>query len=432
MSKSAGFVGDRPKILIVGASIAGPTAAFWLVRAGFHVTIVEQSPELRRGGNGVDVRAEALAVVERMGLTSAVRAKVLRINGMRFVDRHDRERARMPLKAMERMVGSEDLEIKRGDLVELLFDATKNDVIYLFGETIKTIAQDESGVDVTFAKGPPQRFDLVIGADGLHSSVRRLVFGAEDEFLKFKEHYFAFLNVDLPMGEHGWVTFYNEPGKSAAIFRAEPGLGQINFMFRSDTPLSYDYRDIAKQRTLLREAFTGLGWHVPVMLEKTDSAPNFYFDALAQVQMPSWSSGRVVLVGDAAYCASPASGAGALLALTGAYRLAGDLAANGISATALNRYEAAQRPLVAQKQKQLFTGLSTPRTRLGIITRNWLLSPPFNALISKLQGTDGPASIEDYRFAHTSLWQVDTSATTNIETSRHPDAGEVVTRSADR
>lgn len=388
----------RPKILIVGASIAGPTAAFWLVRAGFDVTIVEQASELRRGGNGVDVRSEALAVIERMGLTSAVRSKVLRIKGMRFVDHRDRERARMPLAAMERMVGSEDLEIKRGDLAELLFDATKNDVNYIFGETIKTFTHDERGVDVTFAKGPPQRFDLVIGADGLHSSVRRAVFGAEEAFLKFKQHYFAFVNVDLPMGEYGWVTFYNEPGKSAAIFRAQPGLGQLNFMFRSETPLSYDYRDVEKQRAMLREAFTGLGWHVPALLEKTDSSPNFYFDALAQVQMPSWSSGRVVLVGDAAYCASPASGAGALLALTGAYRLAGELATHGISSAALSGYEAAQRPLVAQKQKQLFTGLSTPRSRLGIITRNWLLSPPLSALISRMQGKETPANIHEYRF----------------------------------
>lgn len=418
MSKADSFAGNRPKVLIVGASIAGPTAAFWLVRAGFDVTIVEQAPELRRGGNGVDIRSEALAVVERMCLTSAVRAKVLRIEGMRFVDHRDRERARMPLEAMERMVGSEDLEIMRGDLAELLFDATKNDVNYIFGETIKTIEQDEGGVDVTFAKGRPRRFDLVIGADGLHSSVRRSVFGAEEEFLKFKQHYFAFLNVDLPMGEHGWVTFYNEPGKSAAIFRAEPGLGQINFMFRSDTPLSYDYRDVDKQRDLLRQAFTGLGWHVPALLEKTDSAPNFYFDALAQVQMPSWSSGRVVLVGDAAYCASPASGAGALLGLTGAYRLAGELATHGISSAALTGYEAAQRPLVAQKQKQLFTGLSTPRSRLGIITRNWLLSPPLNALISRMQGKETPADIHEYRFP--TAVSLQSEGATRLATERLP------------
>lgn len=201
MSKANSFAGNRPKVLIVGASIAGPTAAFWLVRAGFEVTIVEQASELRRGGNGVDIRSEALVVVERMGLTSAIRAKVLKIKGMRFVDHRDRERARMPLEAMERMVGSEDLEIKRGDLAELLFDATKNDLNYIFGEMIETLQQDEGGVDVTFAKGSPRRFDLVIGADGLHSSVRRSVFGEEEKFLKFKQHYFSFLNVDLPMGE---------------------------------------------------------------------------------------------------------------------------------------------------------------------------------------------------------------------------------------
>ncbi|MDH6298705.1 FAD-dependent monooxygenase [Agrobacterium fabrum] len=421
MSKADGFADNRPKILIVGSSIAGPTAAFWLVRAGFNVTIVEQASELRRGGNGVDVRSEALAVIERMGLTSAIRAKALSIKGLRFVDHRDRERARMPLEAMERMVGSEDLEIKRGDLAELLFDATKNDVNYIFGETVKTIAQDERGVDVTFTNGSPRRFDLVIGADGLHSGVRRAVFGAEDEFLKFKQHYFAFANVDLPMGEHGWVTFYNEPGKSAAIFRAEPGLGQINFMFHSDRPLSYNYRDLAKQRALLREAFSSLGWHVPAMLEETDSAVDFYFDALAQVQMPSWSSGRVVLVGDAAYCASPASGAGALLALTGAYRLAGELATYGITATALERYEVAQRPLVAQKQEQLFTWLSTPRTRFGIVVRNWLLSPPLNILISKLQGSDGQASIHEYRFPNEASLQFEMPRTARASATWSPE-----------
>ena len=183
---------------------------------------------------------------------------------------------------------------------------------------------------------------------------------------------------------------------------------------------------------LLREAFTGLDWHVPAMLEKTDSAPNFYFDALAQVQMPSWSSGRVVLVGDAAYCASPASGAGALLALTGAYRLAGELATNGISTTALECYEAAQRPLVAQKQKQSFTGLSTPRSRLGIIIHNWLLSPPLNALISKLQGSGSAASIREYRFPDEASLQSDTPVALKTNMARSPGEAELTGRSAER
>jgi 2-polyprenyl-6-methoxyphenol hydroxylase-like FAD-dependent oxidoreductase len=171
----------------------------------------------------------------------------------------------------------------------------------------------------------------------------------------------------------------------------------VNFIFRSERPLSYGYRDIAAQRHLLREAFCDLRWHVPAMLDVADSAADFYFDALDQVRMSSWSTGRVALVGDAAYCASPASGAGALLALSGAYRLAGELAAGGPTAAALARYEAAQRPLVAQKQAHLFTNITVPRTRLGIHARNLFLSTPLMRFFSGQQ-SEKSLPLRDYAF----------------------------------
>ncbi len=388
----------KPSVLISGASLAGPATAYWLVRGGFEVAIVEQAPALRAGGNGVDIRGEALEIVNRMGLSATVRAHALNTQGMRFVDSRDRQRARVTTAGLHAMVGSEDIEITRGDLASLLNEATQDDVEYLFGDAVTAIDQDCDGVDVTFRGGSQRRFDLVVGADGIHSGVRRLVFGPEDSFRVFKHHYYAVANADLAVGERLWTTFYNEPGRSAAVFRAENGQALINFIFRSQHPLRYDYRDVAAQRRLLREAFAGMGWHVPRMLAAADAAGDFYFDALDQVQMPSWSKGRVVLVGDAAYCASPASGAGALLALSGAYRLAGEIAVGGSITAALDRYEAAQRPLVTQKQSGLFTNISVPRTRLGILARNMLLSTRLTSYLLGHQ-SDQPRSLREYAFA---------------------------------
>lgn len=389
---------SRPRALVVGASIAGPATAFWLVRAGYEVTVVEQSAGLREGGNGVDIRSEALAVVERMGLLPAVRAKALFTKGLRFVDRNDRERARMPVAKMEAMVRSEDIEIKRGDLAEILYQATQASVEYLFGMTITSIASHDSHVDVGFSNGTTQKFDVVVGADGLHSRVRHLAFGPERAFVRFKNHYFAFSNTAAPFGLPEWTTFYNDPGRSASVFRSASGPDHLNFIFQRDIPLAYDFRDVPAQRLLLRDAFSGMGWHVPALLNAFDAADDFYFDSISQVHLPLWSNGRVVLVGDAAYCASPASGAGAMLALTGAYRLAGALA-RGVTTPALAAYEAAQRPLVDAKQKALFTGITVPKSRLGILVRNLVVASPGLTLLGKIQGPERQTELEDYEFS---------------------------------
>ncbi|KRD05965.1 hypothetical protein ASE48_17660 [Mycobacterium sp. Root265] len=387
----------KAKVLIVGASIAGPATAFWLTRAGFEVTIVEQAVELRRGGNGVDIRSEALAVVERMGLSAAIKERALVNQGMRFVDRDGQQRVRFAAADVEKMVGSEDIEITRGDLSQLLYSVTESDVEYIFGDSVTELQQDDSGITVAFTHRQSQRFDYVVGADGMHSGVRRLTFGPESSFRVFKHHYYAVCSTDLAVGEQHWTTFYNEPGRSVAVHRDGTGHGLINFTFRSGNPITYDYRDIDAQRQLLRDAFCDLGWQVPALLDAADAAPDFYFDALDQIKLPSWSMGRVVLVGDAAYCASPASGAGALLALTGAYRLAGELSSQDASQRAFARYEAAQRPLVAGKQGHLFTYITVPRTRLGIAARNLFLSTPLSRTLPRLSLGE-PKQLHEYGF----------------------------------
>ncbi|MBM7492288.1 2-polyprenyl-6-methoxyphenol hydroxylase-like FAD-dependent oxidoreductase [Micromonospora luteifusca] len=335
------------RILISGASIAGLTVAHWLARYGFRPTVVERAPGLRAGGNGVDVRDHAVAVAERMGIMPSIRAAATDVQGMKFVDAADRTVARLDT------AGASEVEIMRGDLVALLHRATGAGVEYLFGDSIRGLAQDDDGVTVTFDHAGSRRFDLVIGADGMHSNVRRLAFGPESQFLRYKDHYFAFANADAALGENRWVTMYNQPGKMAGVYRSgNHAQAKAYFIFRSG-PLRYDVRDVEQHKRLVSQVFgRDISWQIQELLAGALADPDFYFDALSQVHMPSWSTGRVGLVGDAAACASPASGAGAELALVGAYRLAGELAsASGDHRVAFAQYQESHRDLVHKKQQ---------------------------------------------------------------------------------
>ena len=361
------------RILISGASIAGLTLAHWLVRHGFRPVIVERAATLRTGGNGVDVRGHAGEVAERMGIMPQVRALTADVLGIKFVDAADRAVARVDMRALD--PGS--VEIMRGDLVALLHEAT--DVEILFGDSVQALEQDDDGVTVSFEKSPPRRFDLVVGADGMHSQVRRLAFGAEDGFVRHKDHYFAFANADAALGEDRCVTMFNTPGRMAGIYRSgNHAQAKAYFAFRS-APLDYDRRDPSVHKQLVSDAFRDqTSWRTRELLDSALADPDFYFDACAQVHMTSWSAGRVVLVGDAAWCPSPASGAGAELALVGAYHLAGELAAaGGDHRAAFIHYDAALRPLVVSKQKiGPNLRLMVPRTEAGMRVRNALTRLP--------------------------------------------------------
>jgi 2-polyprenyl-6-methoxyphenol hydroxylase-like FAD-dependent oxidoreductase len=389
------------RVLISGASIAGPTLAFWLARHGFQPTVVERAPRLREGGNGVDVRGRAVEVAERMGIMPRVRAAATDVIGTSFVNSTDRRVARIDMQAIQRKYGSGEVEIMRGDLAAILHEATKGDVEYVFDDSIRTLEQDDGGVTVSFERGGTRRFDLVIGADGLHSAVRRLVFGPEERFLRYMRHYFAFAAADPALGADRWMTIYNLPGKMAGVYRSGNHTGaEAYLMFRQPEPLTYDHRDIEQHKRLLREAYTGVSsWHVPQLLASALADPEFYFDSLSQVHMPSWSSGRVTLVGDAAHCASPVSGSGAMLGMIGAYRLAGELSARqGDHRAAFPRYEEGHRPLVERSQSNLFTGLVAPKSRAGIWARNTMARLP---LVSAMAGLERrlqpkPEPLPDY------------------------------------
>ena len=370
------------RILISGASIAGLTLAHWLGRHGFRPVIVERAAALRTGGNGVDVRGQAGEVADRMGIMPRVRALTADVLGIKFVDAADRAVARVDMRTLD----PSSVEIMRGDLVALLREVT--DVEILFGDSVRGLEQDDDGVTVAFEKAPARRFDLVAGADGMHSQVRRLAFGPEDEFVRHKDHYFAFANADAALGEDRWVTMFNTPGRMAGIYRSgNHAQAKAYLAFRS-APLNYDIRDIASQKRLVTDAFRNqTSWRTRELLDSALADPDFYFDACAQVQMTSWSAGRVVLTGDAAWCPSPAAGAGAELALVGAYSLAGELAAaSGDYRSAFNRYDAALRPLVAVRQ-QIGPNirLMLPRTEIGRRVRNTLVRLPLLKAASAME-----------------------------------------------
>jgi 2-polyprenyl-6-methoxyphenol hydroxylase-like FAD-dependent oxidoreductase len=342
------------RVLVAGASIAGPALAHWLRRRGAEVTVVERASELRPGGQAVDARGVAKEVIGRMGLDAAVRAARTDTAGAYFVDADG--------KVLQTFSAEDDggdgfiaeIEILRGDLSRVLYDDTRDDVEYLFDDRITELTQDADGVDVAFEGGARRRFDLVIGADGLHSSLRSMVFGPHEQFVRHLGRMMAFYSVPNEFGLDRWLIDYQDPatGRSAGL-RPIQDATRAMAMFSFLAPdIHVDYRDIPAQKRLLRERMDGMGWSAPRMLAHLDDTPDFYLDQVAQVVMDRWSSGRVGLLGDAAFSSSPFSGAGTGLALVGAYLLAGELAAAGWDPEAgFAAYERRMRPFVEANQE---------------------------------------------------------------------------------
>jgi 2-polyprenyl-6-methoxyphenol hydroxylase-like FAD-dependent oxidoreductase len=340
------------RVLITGASIAGPALAHWLHRRGAEVTVVERAPELRPGGQAVDARGVAKEVIRRMGLDAAVRAARTVTAGAYSVDADG--------NVLETYSADDDggdgfiaeIEILRGDLSRVLYDDTRDGVEYVFGDRIAELTQDTDGVDVAFAGGDRRRFDLVIGADGLQSSLRAMVFGPRERFVRHLGHVLAFYSVPNEFGLDRWLIEYQENGRSAGlrpIHAATEAMAMFSF---PAADLDVDHRDVAAQKRLLRERMAGYGWWTPRILEHLDDTPDFYLDQVAQVVMDRWSSGRVGLLGDAAFSSSPMSGQGTGLALVGAYLLAGELAAAGWDPQAgFAGYERRMRPFVEANQE---------------------------------------------------------------------------------
>ncbi|GII42411.1 FAD-dependent monooxygenase [Planotetraspora phitsanulokensis] len=338
-------------VLISGASVAGPALAFWLREHGFRPTVVERAPSLREGGYKIDIRGAALEVVERMGLLEEVRRHSTDMQIARFVDAKGKQMATMSAQLFGGREG-DDVEIMRGDLGAILYEATKDDVEYIFGDSIAALEETPDGIHVTFENGPARTFDLVVGADGLHSNVRALTFGEESEFVHDLGHHISIFTVPNHLGLDRTEMMHPAPGRSAGMYSTRQS-ADAKAMFLFVSPAGpYDRKDVNAQKKLLAETFAAQGWDVPRLLDSMWDAPDFYFDSISQVRMDRWSSGRVVLVGDAAYGPSPASGQGTSLSLVGAYVLAGSLAAAAGDHTAgFATYEEDMRHFVEENQK---------------------------------------------------------------------------------
>ncbi|MCF3120338.1 FAD-dependent monooxygenase [Streptomyces arenae] len=365
----------RREVLICGAGIAGPALAFWLNRRGFAVTVVEKADALRGGGYPIDVRGTAREVVRRMGLLPRLREAHIDLRRLTFLEGDGGEVASISPHAVTGGVAGQDLEVRRGDLTEALYAAVRDDVEFLFDDSIDTLDQSADGVDVTFRGGGRRTFDMVFGADGLHSRTRELAFGPEEQFHRYLGYCFAGFTVRNTFGLSHELMMWNDPGRAAALYAVGDHDDVHAFLnFAHPEPPFGAFRNPAAQRDLVASVFAGAGWEVPGMLAALRDADDLFFDAVSQIRMPRWSSGRVALVGDAAYAPSFLTGQGTSLALVGAYMLADSLAHRD-HAAGFSAYEAGTRAFVTMNQDQVGEGDATlfPTTAEALEQRNAML-----------------------------------------------------------
>ena len=358
-------------VLISGAGIAGPTLAYWLARHGYRATVVECAAALRSSGSPVDVRGPAVDVADQMSVMPIIRQAGTDRTGMSFVNATGRRVGSINMRALQQASGSREVELPRGDLASILYQASRDHAEFLFDDSIVGLSSDEHEVSVTFERVQPRSFDLVIGADGLHSAVRRLAFGPESDFVQHMGVYVATMPLDGLIEPGRDVVMYNTPGRAVAIHPSR-GDALAFFAFRSPAVPDFDYRDIGQHKRLLAAAFADGLWRVPELMKRVHAADDLYFDSVSQVRVRPWWHGRVALLGDAASCVS-LFGDGSSLAMAGAFTLAEELAASpGDHRLAFRRYEAAHRTLVDGKQRNIARGASLliPATRRGILARN--------------------------------------------------------------
>lgn len=299
-------------VLISGASIAGPALAYWLHRAGYAVTVVEKAGALRGGGYPVDIRGTAIEVVRRMGILPGLRDAHIDSRRLTFLDADGGKVASLTPGAVSGGVEGQDLEVRRGDLAASLYAAVRDDVEFLFGDFVDVLDEHENGVDVTFRSGRRRTFDLIVGADGMHSRTRESLFGPEERFHRYLGYCFAIFTLPNTFGLSREVMMWNSPGKAAALYAVgddDDLHGFLNF-HRPGPPLDVP-RNPGAQRDLVASVFAGAGWEVvAAMVEAMRDADDLFFDTAGQIRMPHWSRGRVALVGDAAYAPSFLTGQG--------------------------------------------------------------------------------------------------------------------------
>jgi 2-polyprenyl-6-methoxyphenol hydroxylase-like FAD-dependent oxidoreductase len=372
------------KILISGAGIAGPCLAYWLLRYGFEPVLVERAPALRTGGYIIDFWGLGFDVAEQMGLLPALKRDGYEIHEVRIVDAKGKKTGGFSVRAFQTVMGDRYLSILRSDLSKLIYNALDGKVRTVFADSIVALEQDHNGVTVRFQHGAVERFDVVIGAGGLHSPVRNLVFGPEGRFEKYLGYYAASFSVaGYPQRDpHAFVSFA-APGRQISRYSLRDDRTVFFFAFAQDTKLPIAPHDTNAEKDVLRKIYAQDSWECPTILRALEDANDLYFDAVSQIQMSSWAQGRVALIGDACFAPSLLAGQGSALAMAAAYILAGELRnADGDHHLAFSGYERMLQPLLARKQRAArnFAGSFAPKTEFGIFLRNHitrLMTRPF-------------------------------------------------------
>ncbi|MGB7134818.1 MAG: FAD-binding domain [Acidobacteriaceae bacterium] len=364
------------RILVSGAGIAGPTLAWWLLHYGFTPTVIESAPVLKTGGYVIDFWGAGFDVGERMGLLPEIQRRGYIVEEVRAVDDSGQRAAGLSAKGFVRMTGGRFVSLPRGDLAAILFSSIEQRVETLFGDRIAQIEQTSDGVQVRFERAPPRTFDLVIGADGLHSGVRRLVFGEDSHFERYLGYKAAAFTVSgyQPREELVYIL-YTRVGSQVARFSMRDDRTMFLFTFADPDPGIP--AAMADQKSLLRDRFRGARWEVPRILAALDDCTELYFDRVSQIRMDArpglWTENRVTLVGDAASCVSLLAGQGSALAMVAAYLLAGELSqASGDYGGAFGRYQERFAPFVRNKQRAAlrFAGMFAPRSKFALYLRN--------------------------------------------------------------
>ncbi|SEU19214.1 FAD-dependent monooxygenase [Stigmatella erecta] len=374
-------------VLITGASIAGPALAWWLSRFGMTVTVVERSSEFRDGGQNIDVRGAGRTVLQRMGLEEAVAQHSTGEEGLAFVDGANQVKAEFNAEQLGGNGPTAEREILRGELARLLLEHSRGKAHYVFGDRIRGFEDHGDAVEVTFERGGRRRFDLVIAAEGIGSSTRKLLFGDAARRVPL-DLYTAYFTIPRAAHDGKTARWFNAPGGLSVFLRPDNQGTTRAVLSVQQEPSGYEDLPPSEQKLFLKAKFAGAGWETPRVLAALDGAKDFYFEAIGQVKLDRWSKGRVALVGDAAYCASPISGMGTSLALVGAYVLAGELGRHDDPAQAFAAYERIMRPYVEQAQDvpKLGPRIAQPQTRAGIALQLGALHLASKPGLSKLAG----------------------------------------------
>lgn len=366
------------RVLISGAGIAGPALARWLLHYGFEPTLIEKAPAFRQGGYMIDLWGTGYDIVERHGLLESARQRGYVFDRLRFVDARGNRVSGFGGAVFRRALGEKFFSIPRGDLARTIYDTIGDRVEALYGTSIRAFHQDADGVDVEFSSGEGRRFDLLVGTDGLHSRTRELAFGADAQFERYLGYVAAsFITGGYPHRDEGAYVSFAKPGRQISRYAMRQGRSAFLLVFAEKNKPAIAAHDSAAQKRLLHSKFADDGWEAPEILDRLDSTNDLYFDAVSQIRMPRWTTGRVALVGDAAYSPSLLAGAGAAFAMLGAYILAGELhAAGGDFDRAFRAYEQRLHRFMLRQQNAAvgFAGSFTPKTLPGVFLRDCVVN----------------------------------------------------------